>query len=282
MTTEAEFYEHETWGDGRFLDSGVFRLRLRGTAELIASPGAKWLDMGTGDGVFLDELITAIGGEHGLVVALDRSEVALSHVDGVAVRASSSNLPFRDGAFDLVTAFEVLEHLPVADFESTRHELARVAADRVVITVPNREKRNRGAVTCQSCGCRYNPFRHLRSFRQDRLDGLIPNHDLAHALEFGHRAFVYPRFVRRSLEMLRLLERPGNPICPQCGQQLLTTSKSTAGESPTASESTTPGSSSVNRSQLRSVVCRMSRKLSPRSKHRYYLGAEFVKRHSRS
>ena len=51
--------------------------------------------------------------------------------------ASLLALPFRDGAFDVVGCFEVLEHLPGDAPERALRELARVARRAVVLSVPH-------------------------------------------------------------------------------------------------------------------------------------------------
>lgn len=53
------------------------------------------------------------------------------------VVADVRNLPFKDSEFDVVCAFEVLEHLPFIDFDKSLSELARVSKGRVVISLPH-------------------------------------------------------------------------------------------------------------------------------------------------
>lgn len=47
-------------------------------------------------------------------------------------------LPFPDKSFDLVCAFEVLEHIPFDDMTNALKEMARVSNKNVVISVPHR------------------------------------------------------------------------------------------------------------------------------------------------
>ena len=50
--------------------------------------------------------------------------------------ADIRKLPFENNSFDLTVAFEVLEHLPFADFEIALKEMKRVSQEYVVISLP--------------------------------------------------------------------------------------------------------------------------------------------------
>jgi len=52
------------------------------------------------------------------------------------VVADIRSLPFRDEMFDLVTAFEVLEHLPFKDFKTSLLEMKRVTRERIIVSIP--------------------------------------------------------------------------------------------------------------------------------------------------
>jgi len=97
--------------------------------------GRTILDLGCGFGAYSDALRQAGLDCFGCDINLDYLRKAGS--TGLPVTAVDSVLPFRDGSFDTVLIFEVLEH--VADVEKVLREAFRVARRNVLITVPNSE-----------------------------------------------------------------------------------------------------------------------------------------------
>lgn len=52
--------------------------------------------------------------------------------------ADVRRLPFENDSFSVVTAFEVLEHLPFSEFEKALSEIKRVSSRHIVISLPYR------------------------------------------------------------------------------------------------------------------------------------------------
>jgi ubiquinone/menaquinone biosynthesis C-methylase UbiE len=104
--------------------------------ECLPTAARRVLEVGCGEG----RQLTAIGSRFpgADLIGLDLPDVELMEAwDGVEskmVQGSALTLPFADNAFDLVLAIEVLEHLP--DPEHALSEIARVASDAVVLSVP--------------------------------------------------------------------------------------------------------------------------------------------------
>jgi SAM-dependent methyltransferase len=95
------------------------------------------VDVGVGEGLCLDRLFAGDPGEAHVVGVEYRADKALvaGRLGWVApVVGDAGVLPMPDGCADLVTCIEVLEHLPEVD--RAVDELARVAADRCVVSVP--------------------------------------------------------------------------------------------------------------------------------------------------
>jgi SAM-dependent methyltransferase len=97
----------------------------------------RMLDIGCGVGTFVRRLGEFSPHVYGVDIDGERVRRGAQSVPGLAV-AVSENLPFRDGAFDLVLLHEVLEH--VHDDALTLQEACRVTrpGGNIVIFCPNR------------------------------------------------------------------------------------------------------------------------------------------------
>ncbi len=87
------------------------------------------LEVGVGDGVFRDYIK---GNTNIIYTSVDIAEDL--HPDVVG---SVTKLPFNNKSFDVVCAFEILEHLPFDQFEIALQELARVSRREVILSLPH-------------------------------------------------------------------------------------------------------------------------------------------------
>lgn len=119
----------ETYAAGRYAELARFGSYFYQTRELLDTKPRSILEIGVGDGVVSNHIKT-------------QTDIKYTTADHAAdlspdVVADVRELPFESGSFDTVCAFEVLEHLPWDDFEKAYSELARVAKNYVVISVPH-------------------------------------------------------------------------------------------------------------------------------------------------
>jgi ubiquinone/menaquinone biosynthesis C-methylase UbiE len=93
--------------------------------QLPAHAGRRMLDVGCGTGGMFPLLR-----EFGCLIGTDASDLALGFAarrhGALLAGAALPDLPFADGAFDVVTAFDVLYHRYVADDQAALAEVARV------------------------------------------------------------------------------------------------------------------------------------------------------------
>ena len=113
----------------------------RNLADLFVSAKPEsLLDIGCGEGVLTQRWARQLAPARVVGIDLDDPTLAVEwarrgepNLEYVAQRAE--NLPFSDGEFDLVTATEVLEHVP--DPGHTLSEMIRCAGRHVLISVPH-------------------------------------------------------------------------------------------------------------------------------------------------
>jgi len=211
---EGRYFEQpELWGDSA--ESGPHAQRIRETVDMIPSGITSLLDLGAGDGALVHAL--RVLRPEVRATCLERSRAAIAHVQAPKVVGSVDHVPAPDRSVDCVTICEVIEHLPEPTYSDTLAEIGRVARTHVLITVPNAEDRRRGQVTCAACGCRFNRFQHLRSFRSGSMRSLVPGFEFVEAREIGPLGAWYPWWLAAAAERSGVIRRAGAPICPQCG-----------------------------------------------------------------
>jgi SAM-dependent methyltransferase len=118
----------------------IDRFHGRIVAEVVALSPQSFLDAGCGEGFVARRVMDALPGIAltGCDVSDQALELAADVNSGATfVVGSVVDLPFPDRSFDVVGCFEVLEHLPGDLPRRALSELARVARQAVVLSVPH-------------------------------------------------------------------------------------------------------------------------------------------------
>lgn len=213
---EREYYEQTELWRKDFLGIPAERERITSTIELIPSDVRTILDVGCGDGTFLNSLPDKYK-----IVGLDSSKEALKYVKTKAVHGDIAALPFESASFDLVTCLEVIEHLPHDVFEKALSELQRVSKKYIIISVPNDEDLDYHLVICPECRCWYNPNHHVRSFNSEKLKNLFEQFVPSELKKIGPLVPrpQYNRFLYAAYRLWKGASPPSTAVCPQCGYQ---------------------------------------------------------------
>ncbi len=89
------------------------------------------LEIGTGGGIMANILK-----ENNIkVTTIDNNPETNPDIIGSVLK-----IPFEDNSFDIVAAFEILEHLPFKSFSKALKEMRRVAKNNLVISLPDHGK----------------------------------------------------------------------------------------------------------------------------------------------
>ena len=230
MSFEENYYENMDLWD-RTAASEADCERVATVARKVPADVRTVLDVGCGNGIFLHYL--GVMKEHPFtrLCGADRSTIALSTVHTEQVKASIDSLPFTDGEFDAVACMEVLEHLPEETFQKAIHELSRVARRYILVTVPYNENLRLGLTECVSCGCRFHPYNHVRSFNHHAMSSLFNNHGFRCGEVFTiHRENGIPNILKlmnrfQAVTRQFLFHHPPPQmvpysVCPACGYSL--------------------------------------------------------------
>jgi ubiquinone/menaquinone biosynthesis C-methylase UbiE len=217
---EKKYYEHESfWSEGAVADP--FNLqRIKETEILIPEPVSSLLDVGCGNGVFTNYVAEVRKSLK--VVGFDRSEEALKYIRTEKMLGDITNIPVADNEFDCVTCLEVIEHLPIPAFSTALSELARVAKDYVIISVPYKEDYRFAMTECPHCKTTFNREMHLNWFDDKRMETLFNEDNLKfiksfttvkHRLPLGYGVIEKYRLWKHNVHEFT------SPICPVCGYE---------------------------------------------------------------
>jgi ubiquinone/menaquinone biosynthesis C-methylase UbiE len=210
------FDNPEVWNPEIWQKREADHMRAKLAGEWLPADVRSILDVGCGNGVFANMMEP-----DRFIVGLDQSMVALVNVTAPRIQGDAAKLPFADNAFDAVLSMEMLEHLPVSNYQTCLSELLRVASRYILITVPYKEKLEYYQVVCPACHCSFHPFHHLRSYQQSDFGNLFGPHTHLERLEA-----VIPAETEAMPCVWNLIRRyyhrhgmnfPNTTVCPRCG-----------------------------------------------------------------
>jgi SAM-dependent methyltransferase len=212
-----QFEQSEVWDQVSFAD----KVRAEVSAALVPVDVRSILDLGCGDG----RITNLLARQDRFVVGTDISKTALQRVNAYRVLASIDSLPFHSLSFDLVTAFEVLEHLPDDMLRKVLCEIKRVTRRYVIVSVPCRERRWSTMVKCASCGHSYNCYGHLHSFDTRRLHRLLcPEFRIAQQILLSIRGYHFGAVHNWLYWLAKRVGNVWSPLghayCPRCGDNV--------------------------------------------------------------
>lgn len=119
-----EHYEFEKYLDLNRFSSYWYQLR-----EVLKRKPESVMEVGPGDYVFANYI------KHNTNIKYISVDFAADLKPDIV--ADIRNLPFKDNEFDIVCAFEVLEHLPFNLLENNLKELLRVSKNFTIISLPH-------------------------------------------------------------------------------------------------------------------------------------------------
>ena len=202
------------WGK-KYLDVNKERAKL--TLKNIPRGVGKILDLGSGDGLIFN--ILKYNGYN--LFAFDISISALQKIESKnVIQGTANHLPFASNTFDLISACEVLEHIPCGLFKSVLNEIERVCRKYILITVPYRENLEINFARCEACGSIFNGAYHVRSFNKRDLESLFYNFECIRVDRIVNvlnpdRTVSFELFIRHHLARDYLYYGP-SVKCPLC------------------------------------------------------------------
>ena len=167
--------------------------------ETLALQPDSVLEIGVGNGLYR-ALLRQLG--CGVTSVDVNASLQPDHVGSVTA------LPFADGSYACVVAFQVLEHLPYEDFRTAVSEMRRVARGHVLLSLPDAGKVWRGSLDLGRREHRWMVDKPLSKSRRHRVTG-------DHQWEIGKRGYPAKRIVEDlgacGLEVLRNYRAAENP-----------------------------------------------------------------------
>lgn len=216
---EQQYYEDDSFWSGDMLQDEANRFRIAFTTRMIPESVETLADIGCGNGVFVNYVSKTKPGIR--LLGVDRSETALRYVQTQKEVGDIANLQFADRSFDCVTCLEVIEHLPVPVFKQSLQQLARIAKDYLLISVPFQENLEESFNQCPACKTIFNLELHLRSFSEEYFRHLFDEYGFTcqQTEVFGKSIQFKGHYQFRKIFYPEQFRQWKSPLCPVCGYQ---------------------------------------------------------------
>ncbi len=218
MDFEKKYYEYGGFWDGDFLVDDRNTIRYNTTINLIPKNTKSLLDLGCGNGIFLNKLKEV--NNIPKLVGVDRSNNALEYVKTEKYNKDITDTGFDDNSFDCVSALEIIEHLTYDNFENALKEITRISNKYVILSVPFNEKIENSKNQCPQCKSIFNHDLHLRSFSKEYFTSLLDKYGYKlkeFKLEGNQQKFLYHSLYVSLFYPNQKKLRWRSPICPVCG-----------------------------------------------------------------
>jgi ubiquinone/menaquinone biosynthesis C-methylase UbiE len=214
---EKQYYEEEGFWQDEMLHEEENKERIVYTASLVPEGAASLADIGCGNGIFVNYLQRER--PELKLIGVDRSNAALKHVKTNKLAGDVAAIPLETNSYDCVACLEVIEHLPSGVFEKALSELARVAKDHIIISVPYKEDLEERHNQCPSCKTIFNHDLHLRSFSDQRMQELLEPYGFScvSTRHLGKSVRYRGHTMFRRLLYKEQFKTWRSPICPFCG-----------------------------------------------------------------
>ncbi len=217
---EKQYYESEAfWKDGMVADDLNMK-RIQKTIEMIPNDAKSLLDVGGGNGVFVNNLIKTR--KDIAVSATDRSEAALQFVKTQKYQSDITNLKANEHEYDCVSCLQVLEHIPYSNYKRALQQLANAAKKYLVISVPYKENTKNNYTECPKCLSKFNADLHFRSYDNATIKNLFKG-EFKLIEEFNlteKKSYAIALFEK--LKPILKKQTSGffnSPICPICSYE---------------------------------------------------------------
>jgi SAM-dependent methyltransferase len=172
LSDEKSYWEDERlWNPKARVNSQEDRVAF--ASSMIPKDVKTIVDLGCGNGLFLNSLKNRSDNNYDRLLGLERSRTALNYVETDRIQADVISVAIRDETFDLVAIMEVIEHLSVGDFAHTLVEIARISKKYVLVSVPYMEKIKGHFIECKKCKTRFHRNFHKQSFDTDTVKSLF-------------------------------------------------------------------------------------------------------------